>query len=1154
MYRARRSTLGQSTPEATLSGIQFAQPEWATALWAVAALAGVLVVLELRGGRNLNRFIKTGMQDRLVHRVTRGRRFSSLALLIIALVAIVIALMRPQWGIEFIQTPQVGAEIMIALDVSRSMLAEDVAPNRLERAKAEIRDLLPYLDGDQVGLIAFAGRASVLSPLTPDFGFLRLVLDHVRVGSVSRGGTRLEEPIRKATEGFGSTGDLARVLLFFTDGEDHDSFPLDAAKEAAERGIRIVIIGFGDEAGSEIWVTDPLSGARTRIVDADGRPAISRLDGTLLRELALVTEGAYVPAGTGVLDLKSIFDAHLRPLMRGEGESTGQTVQKEGFSWALLVALLALLGHGLLAQQRQRSASALVLILLVLPGLDARAQSQSPPPLEIESLEPSDESAEPSTTAALELPEDPREAYNRGVEAFDDGELDDAERLFEAARQEARSDGTLRFQATYNQSWVDVERAEEKLQDDPAAALENLERAADWLREAIALRPENKSARINLEILLQRMLLLSDALAAKTPPDIARRLDTLIESQRAVTREIRGATGWFEENPALDEAARTRFRGVAVAERTVLTDTGLLAKTVGDELSSLQQKPENERTPEEAMQIASLEGVLHYLHRSRERIGQARVQLRRRQAGRAHRRAVAGLFELKRAREQLLGPVELIEGLIRDNGELTEETALLLSGTVDFAPPSHSPSQAPTPVPSWLDLEYLEEAARTLTERTSELNAKFSAGLGQNQESSDPAQQKAMETLEAAQPHIEVAVSNLADSVDALASAEPEQALKDELTSLQALVQAREQFLDLRGLIETALSDESRIQAVLENEETATLIELAQALAELQEKNLERAERMALLIEEERNALGSASSETEPVTEEDREAEKERLELADGILALIESAMRGAHGSLSALGQEPTALDKANERVSKSIRGLEGLRRLFFSIIEHLKDVAQLQTELGDETEEVAGRNATPELLGPLEKHQQELAERSEELAQILHEQSFAQPEELVGKEASQDPAAAKEAAERLTQASELVLMASQEMLAAADGLEPPDPTADPNAASAASPENDLEEVRGQQDAALDKLAEALAILEPPQPESEPENQEQQDQQDQESQDQGDQAQEEQPPEESETPQDPNQLLQSVRDREAERHRRRQEEDPSGYNPIEKDW
>ncbi|MEE3328450.1 MAG: VWA domain-containing protein [Myxococcota bacterium] len=1139
-----------------MSGIQFAQPEWAYALWAVAGFALILIVLELRSGRDLDRFLKPDMQNRLVRRLPPGRRFGSLGLLILALTAIVIALMRPQWGIEFIKTPQVGAEIMIALDVSRSMLAEDVAPNRLERAKAEIRDLLPYLEGDQVGLIAFAGRASVLSPLTPDFGFLRLVLDHVRVGSVTRGGTRLEEPIRKATEGFGSTGDLARVLLFFTDGEDHDSFPLDAAKQAAERGIRIVIIGFGDEAGSEMWVTDPLSGARTRIVDAEGRPAVSRLDGDLLRELALATEGAYVPAGTGVLDLRSIFDAHLRPLMRGEGEAAGHTVQKEGFGWALLLAWLALLGHGLLAQPRFRQAGQLALLLLLfLPTPDAHAQDGPSAPEPMESMESAEAFSEQSATAPFEVPEDPREAYNRGVDALAEGELDDAERLFEGARQRARGDGTLRFQATYNQSWVEVERAEEKLQEDPAAALQDLERAADWLREAIALRPENKTARVNLEILLQRILLLSDALAAQNPPEIAQRLDALIESQRTVTRDIRAVAGQFQEKPELDadEATRARFRGVAVAERQVLTEAGQLAQTIGEELSSLQKKPQAERTPEEAMQIASLEAVLHYLHRGRERIGQSRVQLRRRQASRAHRRATTGLFELKRAREQLLGPVELIDGLIRDNRELAEESALLLSGTVALNSPSKEPSWSRPVIPTWLDSAYLEEAARSLAERTSELNAKLSAGVGQSQDVTDPAQQKAIQTLEAAQPHVELAAGKLADSADALGRDETEQALKDEFSTLKALAEAREQFLDLKGLIETAWADESRIHAVLEKEEADALAELALALAELQKRNLERAERMGRLIEEQSEQLAAPPSSPDPLSEEELSAQKEKLELANGILALVESAMRGAEESLSQLGQQTPARTKAIDRTAQAIRGLEGLRRLFFSILEHLKDVAQLQAELGDETEEIAGRGADAEWLGPLEKHQQALAERSEELAEILHEQSFAQPEELVGQQAAQDPAAAEEAAERLTQASEWVLMASQDMLAAADGLEVESPAEDPDAET---PLPDLERIRGQQDAALDKLAKALAILQPPQPESQPEDQEEnQDQeQQQESQSEGGQAQEQANPEETNTPQDPNQLLQSVRDREAERHRRKQKDEPSGYNPVEKDW
>jgi hypothetical protein len=162
-----------------VNGLHFAEPGWIHALWAVFAVVALLTALERRGTGALERLVSPTLQERLVRRPSPWRRWLRIGLLGMAGVALVLSLMRPQLGLRHVATPRVGAEIMIALDVSRSMLAEDVAPNRLERAKAEIADLLPYLDGDAVGLIAFAGRASVLSPLTPDFGFLRLVLEGV---------------------------------------------------------------------------------------------------------------------------------------------------------------------------------------------------------------------------------------------------------------------------------------------------------------------------------------------------------------------------------------------------------------------------------------------------------------------------------------------------------------------------------------------------------------------------------------------------------------------------------------------------------------------------------------------------------------------------------------------------------------------------------------------------------------------------------------------------------------------------------------------------------------------------------------------------------------------------------------------------------------
>jgi len=337
-----------------VTGLHLAAPHWIHLLWAVAAFILLLAWLERRSQGDLDRFVAAPLQSRLVSRVTPLRRALRLALLGLCGLFLTLALMRPQWGAQFVSTPRVGAQIMVCLDVSRSMLAEDVAPNRLERAKAELRDLLSYLDGDQVGLIAFAGRAGVLSPLTPDFGFLRLVLDKAGPHSVTRGGTRLEEPIRKALAGFRDrrAGEVSRSILLITDGEDHDSFPLEAAKTAAERGVRILAIGFGDEAGSELLVTDPRTGARTLVRDADGNPVRSRPDGDLLREMALVTGGAYVPAGTGAIDLESIYEHHIASLTRGRLAGGGYRIRNDIFQWVLLCALLCLLAAAILGGPR----------------------------------------------------------------------------------------------------------------------------------------------------------------------------------------------------------------------------------------------------------------------------------------------------------------------------------------------------------------------------------------------------------------------------------------------------------------------------------------------------------------------------------------------------------------------------------------------------------------------------------------------------------------------------------------------------------------------------------------------------------------------------------------------------------------------------------
>ena len=216
----------------------FVQQQWVHLIWVALAIVGFLVFLELRSGETLTRFLSTTMQFRLARKPTTTRRLVKLGLVLATLVLGTLALMRPQkpGGTEVLSSRQIAADIMVVLDVSKSMLAEDAAPNRLDRAKAEIGEFIDRVQGHRVGLVAFAGRASVKCPLTSDYGFFRLVLRDVDVGSVSRGGTRIGDAVRKTVAAFGPRRNVPRVMLLITDGEDHDSFPLDAVQDAVGCG------------------------------------------------------------------------------------------------------------------------------------------------------------------------------------------------------------------------------------------------------------------------------------------------------------------------------------------------------------------------------------------------------------------------------------------------------------------------------------------------------------------------------------------------------------------------------------------------------------------------------------------------------------------------------------------------------------------------------------------------------------------------------------------------------------------------------------------------------------------------------------------------------------------------------------------------------
>ncbi len=1156
-----------------MSDFRFAEPQFAYAIWIVVAFTLGLVALELRAARRASDLVSAILRIRLVSGPGVGQRVSRLVFLGAAAFFAVLALMRPQWGFEVVNAPRRSAELMVALDVSRSMLAEDAAPNRLERAKAEVRDLLEYLSGDQVGLIAFAGRAAVVTPMTPDFGFFRLVLDQVGPGSVGRGGTRLEEPVRKAIQGFKATGDVSRVLLLITDGEDHDSFPIEAAKDAAERGIRIIAIGFGSESGSEIPITDPKTGARTLLRDASGGIVQTRLDGDTLREMALLTDGVYVPAGTGALDLESIYLEHIAGLMRAEVEDAEQVVRAEGFQWAVLASLVALLVAALIGQGRQTNPSlALVLVAaLFLVPVPARAQ-ETAPTAEALARENSDEELAAPSVAGSTQPEivDPRTSYNAGSRALEAGHYDGAQEQFEAARRHAGTDGEARYRATYGLGWAAAARADALLDSKPEEALAALNRASDHFREAVRLQPANDDPRHNLEIVLQRAAILVDTLARQDEAGIESMLDELIERQREHASALRGFLErrvGLADSTTLEEAERREFRALSTRQRQILSDADAFAMRVDAERTALASKSEEEQTPEEQIRIFQLERMQEYLQRARERMGHARRELRAAGGERASRRVAAALQQLKRARDQLRDPVQILDALVRDATELARYTqAMAVMGS---KLPGVAAASTPPP---WLTMTFLRESQVGTNERTGELQERFAAGLSQaaqsvpaeaqNEEEASQADQQTriLEQVAIAEPLVASGLQSFELAALALDTDDTPAAFRNQLEGLRLLVEAREAFLDLRRLIEVGTADQSRLQQVLaafaaeqapaggEPLGSSEASEVAPSLLELQQRNLERSERIGELIEAERFSIPRESE----IDAEDGGAEQaasalERLELASQILLLTQSSMTGVAGELARATEGADAaarLDAAVVPGRQALRGFENLRRIFFTIIEYLRDTAERQQELVDDTASAFTR-PTPDntpVLGPVVPRQADLAKTAGEIANVLEEQSRQDPGALVGGEPDADPEAQAmvEQAEKLRRAAEHTLFAQNEMEAVGEAFaaSPPDPALS----------------RTHQLASLEHLLAALAELVPPEQ--------------QEGEEEGEQGEDGQPQGAPPEPQpgegqqdekgqdlaDPGQLLQEVRDREAQRQRDRARQQGRHQDTVEKDW
>lgn len=276
-------------------------------------------------------------------------------LMLLGVFFLLFSLARPQLGTKLTLMKREGVDIIIAMDVSLSMLAEDIKPNRLEKAKQEINGLISRMRGDRVGLVAFAGVAFVQCPLTLDYSAAKMFLDIIDVNLIPQPGTAIGDAIRTSIRAFNQKERKYKVLILLTDGEDHDSDPLGAAEEASKEGIKIYTIGIGSVQGEPIPIKDNRGQVTGFKKDKEGSVIVSRLDEVTLQKIALTTGGKYYHATSGEMELDKIYD-EISKMEKKELEGKLLTQYEDRYQYFLLISVILLTVEFLLSDRRSKKA------------------------------------------------------------------------------------------------------------------------------------------------------------------------------------------------------------------------------------------------------------------------------------------------------------------------------------------------------------------------------------------------------------------------------------------------------------------------------------------------------------------------------------------------------------------------------------------------------------------------------------------------------------------------------------------------------------------------------------------------------------------------------------------------------------------------------
>jgi len=330
---------------------RFANPDFLYLLLLLPVVILLYIINEVRKKKALKRLGDINLISGLIPEMSGIRPLIKFVLLLIAVSAGIIMLSRPQFGSKIEDVKKQGVEVIIALDVSNSMLAEDIQPNRLTRAKQAISRLVDNLDNDKIGLIVFAGDAYIQIPITTDYISAKMFLSAINPNIVPKQGTAIGAAINLGVKSFSPGEGKSKAIIIITDGENHEDDPVKDAEDAAKAGIVIHTIGIGSTDGVPIPIIN--NGKKEYLKDVDGNTVVTKLDEEILKKIALSTNGNYVRASNSNIGLDEIF-AQIKKMKKQDLESTMYTEYNDQFQIFAAITLLMLLIDFIIMERKNR--------------------------------------------------------------------------------------------------------------------------------------------------------------------------------------------------------------------------------------------------------------------------------------------------------------------------------------------------------------------------------------------------------------------------------------------------------------------------------------------------------------------------------------------------------------------------------------------------------------------------------------------------------------------------------------------------------------------------------------------------------------------------------------------------------------------------------